>query len=431
MNDLFSRRQFLTAAGVAAASIAAPRLAASQEAPTAIYPPPGSWLTLESFGARGDGQTPDDAALEALLQAAGQGGDATIYLPGIYRLTRKAVIQGKSLKFIGRSSLGDSWSGFAFDQDGEIELRNCNGGIFENVGFRAQAGFRPEHDLVSMVDTSLTTFYGVQFDGSQADGVRYLRATGNSNGTRFINIRARGARGEYGFYLGGPLPADTKTGANIFDFSVFSIGAEGNCDAIVFDGSSGSARFSNGAMNFGRRAVWAKSTGFLYFSACGWENHSGDYTLQFDRAKNVSITGCYINGGLQIGEECSDFRVSSCTVSAAAFHGCEIGGMQVSLAGNIIRRNSVSEKFEYSGVKLLKSCVNVSVTDNVIAQESIFSKQKGANVQRNALQRYAIDSDAPSDRGNLISGNVLTEYTEAPIGGSVSEGPHIFGNRFE
>jgi len=419
-----SRRSFVVA-GALAGILATSKPVAARDALASLQ----QAITPEAFGALGDGVTPDDDAFKKLLDSIGDGRSATVLLPQCYRLDSEIEVRNRSIKFIGRSSQGSQWTGFRLGKRGAIALHKCNGTSIEDVGFRADPDFLPEHDMLSLFDSSQSSFTRTGFDGSKAEGVRYFRATGSSNLTRFIDLTARGASGEYGFFLGGPMPPDSKTGANIADFSVFSIGARGNCDAIVFDGSSGSVRFTNGAMNFGRRALWAKSTGFLYFSACGWENHTGDYTLQFDRAKTVSLTGCYINGGMQIREDCNDFRVNSCAINSSSYHGCEVAGMQISISDNIIRRNSTKERSTHSGIKLLDSCRNVSVANNLITKEWVFNRIKKENILRNALQRYAIDTDAPAAQGNIITGNVLTEFTEAPIGGAIPTGPHIFGNR--
>jgi len=428
VSAVLSRRRFLECAGAVGAVLALPKHLSAQEVQSVSRGMPSSWLTLESFGARGDGETPDDSAFESLLNSVGDDRSAVIYLPQRYRLEKPVRINGKSLALVGNANSGVGWTGFTFGGDGALNFERCAGCNIEKIGFRAQPGYTPEHDMVSLVDSSLATFDNVGFDGAQADGVRYLRATGSSNATRFINLRARGANGSYGFFFGGPMPSTPRTGANIIDFSVFSIGARDNCDAIVFDGSSGSARFTNGAFNFGRRGIWGKSVGFLYFNACGWENHEADYTLDFERASTVSIVGCYIQGGLRCSEAASSFRIGYNQIRAGRFNGIDIGGMQMLVSGNSISRNGIADRFQSSGIKIRDTAKNVNITGNTIARDWTWNRDTDQQTRQNGLQRFAIENDAPLSAGVLISDNLISEYSEAPIGGSVPSGPNIRNN---
>jgi len=384
------------------------------------------WYTPEMFGAVGDGVTDDTAAFTAMTAATGSNGHWK--LKSRYFLSAEILLQGKSVLIEGITYSGNNFTGFNFGGTGRLRLLNSSGVRVEKVGMRGTATLTPEWELLHMVGSANAVFQGVGFVQTNAPLGRYARITEGSNRARFIDIQASGARGEYGFFQGGPMPSDTATGASIMDFDTFSIGALDDCDAFVFDGGSGSARFVNGAMNFGRRAIWAKSVGFVYFTNCGWENHSGDYTMRFDSAKNIQIANCYINGGIQLADLSNDIRITNNIIRAGQFHGIEAAGMQINIHGNTFIRNSVSDPDTFSGIKLTSAAKNATVTGNQFPHEWGYDEDTETFGQFSTpLQRYCIDTDMPVDRG-MISGNYFEGYVTAPIGGTVPTGAHIFGN---
>lgn len=383
-------------------------------------------LSPEMFGAIGNGTADDTVAVQACIDAQRPSG--AIAIKGRYRITSQVIVQGKSLVFQGSAYSGNNYTGFVHSNNGQFYILNSSGCRFERIGFRADSSFAAQLDLFLLEGSSNMVFMGAGFVCTDAPAGCYMTITKGSNRIRFIEIQASGAAGAHGFFLGGPTPADTATGANIADFSVFSIGAAGNCDAIVFDGSSGSARFVNGAMNFGRRAFWVKSSGFLYITATGFENHTGDYTLQFDVCSNVSIVGCYINGGIMVGEKSRDFRIAKNQIRAAVYHGMSLSGAQLNVSGNNITRNSVQTQYVSSGIKIGATAKNVSIQDNNICKDWIVSNTTGEMVQQNGLQKYAIENDAPRTSGVIISGNLMNEYQTTAIGGLVPSGANIFDN---
>jgi len=384
------------------------------------------WYTPEMFGAVGDGVTDDTAAFDAMTAATGSNGHWK--LKSRYFLSDEILLQGKSVLIEGITYSGNNFTGFNFGGTGRLRLLNSSGVRVEKIGMRGTATLTPEWELIHMVGSSNAVFQGIGLVQTNAPLGRYARITEGSNRVRFIDIQASGARGEYGFFQGGPMPSSTTTGASIMDFDTFSIGALDNCDAFVFDGGSGSARFVNGAMNFGRRAIWAKSVGFIYFTNCGWENHSGDYTLRFDSAKNVQIANCYINGGIQLANLSNDIRITNNIIRAGQFHGIEAAGMQINIHGNTLIRNSVSAPDTFSGIKLTSEAKNATVTGNQFPHEWGYDEDTETFQQFSTpLQRYCIDTDMPVNRG-LITANYFEGYETAPIGGTVPTGAHIFGN---
>lgn len=381
-------------------------------------------LKPETYGAVGDGVTNDTAAVQQCIDAIAQNGQGRIVLSGQYKLTAEVTVNARSILFDGIAYQPSTRAtGFLMSEAGKLRLLNAEGTRFERVLFKAHTDKLTDTYLVELDSSSSIVFEGVGFDG--ASRCRHIKVANGSNRIRFFDIVASGAKGGHAWYF---------TNSNIFDFEAFSLGADTDTDLMLFEGFTGSARFTNFAMNFGKNAIVLQragtaAPGFFYFTAGGWENGSAS-VFRLLSGKNIQIVGCYIGAdssanpgadGIFIDREVSDVRIVGNVIRAHGRHGVNVRGMNVVIVGNNITRNSTETPNTAHGVNVESLSKGTMISGNNINAQYIWNEETNTQVIQNALQRYGIYVGASSSEV-VIQGNNLKGNETGAIGGNSSGG---------
>lgn len=401
----------------------------------------GSMLTPELFGAAGDGIADDTVAVQAMFNSAGNG--TVLLINGRYKISSPVTVNGKALHFLGHNrGNSDRYTGFAFTGTGCLVLQDADYCKLENIKLRCLPG-KANESYVFIADNSPNlVFQGVTIACENVAGSRGAAFRNGTNRFRAIDFTATGAQGDHLLYFGGTL----HNGADIIEMHQFALGAGDNTDLMLFDGQSGSAKFTNFAMNFGRNAVVVqrgadnRASSFFYFAAGGWENGKRG-PFRFLAGGNIQIVGCYIGSdssaianthGIYLGPQVSDVRIIGCVIRAHGGHGIFIdGACGVVVEGCNITRNGTQSPNGYDGIRISSGSQDIMIVGNNIGEQTVWDADAnggaGARVTNSAIQRYGIGNGA-STADIVIANNNLRGNTSGGIGGTQTTGPGIVNN---
>ena len=317
MTTHVSRRTMLTtaaAAGIAsAAGLAAGHPAyAISGVPSAVNDDGSPVLTPQQFGAVGDGQADDTAAIQAAINAArAQLNKIVVLPPGNYKVTSTIVVgdheydtPGEHLnRFVlrGYGMYGAESSKITFHHDGvgirwEASLGALHGIAFDapvktsnNVGIHVARTANTDDTDVTIVECSF---------------LRFNRAV-ESVGRGFLITNCKIAVCTTGISISWPTEGIQGSGVHLLPYGlrkwlITDNHFHSNFDAIVFngapDGNFRGALISNNLLDIGRRLFKGSLTNST-ISGNVIENGTGNAIIQIEAGgHNLTITGNVIGG---------------------------------------------------------------------------------------------------------------------------------------
>lgn len=266
-------------------------------------------VSVQDFGAVGDGVANDTAAIQNAINAFSSAG-GTLYFPaGRYRVTDTLTVLDKCVSFQGAGS-GQSnsiTSGSYIEFDG---LGTKNGLVFDNVdgasmrdmAIVAKASTRPTGGYLVVYQGTSGGFYHATWDNVMVDGGyngmwwkngfffhAYSCIWKNMNGDQVLLLN--------GVSNSNDAQAVTFVNCNIAAESTVPLSAV-TTDVVVLDGFAASTKFSGCSILFGRHGlVQRNSTGgdvprFTYFANGGFENCQGD-AIRLEAGDHFMMANAY------------------------------------------------------------------------------------------------------------------------------------------
>ncbi|HEX5591386.1 MAG TPA: glycosyl hydrolase family 28-related protein [Candidatus Limnocylindrales bacterium] len=221
--------------GPGAATSLVPRSASASGAPSAT---PEHLVDARGYGAVGDGEANDTAAIQAAIGAAAADGGGLVYLePGTYLVSQLKLAANVALHGAGTGRTTVR----AIGDDGlpTIVARGVGGVEISNLTVvgRGVAGGRGDEILVNLVDAIDARVIDVHIDRAQGIGLQ-VEGSGSSNGVyedvRITNtfIRGNGFHGVAFWFYAGPhhnrvegLTTDTSDGPGLMLDAGTTVGA--------------------------------------------------------------------------------------------------------------------------------------------------------------------------------------------------------------
>jgi len=312
----FSRRVLLTrggtlATGAGAALVGAVAIGATArrddgQPPAADATPTGETAyNVRQFGAKGDGDADDTAALQAAIDAAKKLGGTVFLPPGVY-LTGRLVLHS-------RIHLRGSGGGATV-----LRLKpGANSALLESAGFATLTG-RGGDGGITMFSVRDLTLDGNKAHNERAGyGMRFYAYGYELASVIIVNFRNDGIYSEWG--LSGALPVPSHqmeahiSGITSSDNDGYGVNFNGPHDSMLLN----CVAAGNGAAGF-RLATNSAGTSLVNSRAAGDRQNIG-----FDlAANNLSCMNCdaEINGGVGVRIARNDCRWFGGLVSGANHH---------------------------------------------------------------------------------------------------------------
>ncbi|MFC4852714.1 right-handed parallel beta-helix repeat-containing protein [Actinophytocola glycyrrhizae] len=319
MSDRINRRAMIrTAAGAGVAGVGGLALGGSaqaESAPPSLVNADGSpVLTPQQFGAVGDGEADDTAAIQAAIDAAGpQLNKIVVFPPGQYKVTSTLVVPDNEYEFPdsnlnrfvmrGYGMFGEEPSKIRFHHDGvgirwEASLGGIHGMAFDapqktssNVGIHVERSANTDDTDITIVECSF---------------LRFNRAV-VSVGRGFLFTKNKVAVCTTGVDISWPTEG-TAGGSGSVHLPPYGLRKwlitdnhfHSNFDAIVFnaapDADFRGAVISNNLLDIGRRLFKGSLTNST-ISGNVVENGTGNAIIQIDSGgHNLTVTGNVIGG---------------------------------------------------------------------------------------------------------------------------------------
>jgi len=266
-------------------------------------------VSVQDFGAVGDGVADDTLAIQNAISAFPAAG-GTLYFPaGRYRVTDTITVLNKCVSFQGDGSgqIASSTSGSYIEFDG---LGTKNGLVFDNVdgasmrdmAIVAKASTRPTGGYLVVYQGTSGGFYHATWDNVMVDGG--YNGMWWKNGFFFHSYSCiwKNMNGEQVLLLNGVSDIND---AQAITFVNCNIAAEQTVptsavttDCVVLDGFAASTKFSGCSILFGRHGLVQKNTTggdpprFTYFTNGGFENNQGD-AIRLEAGDHFMMANAY------------------------------------------------------------------------------------------------------------------------------------------
>src|SRR5882757_4040534 len=319
MTDRLNRRAMIrTAAGAGVVGVGGLALGGSAQAesapPNLVNADGTPVLTPQQFGAVGDGEADDTAAIQAAINAAGpQLNKIVVFPPGLYKVTSTIVVPDNEYEFPesnlnrfvmrGYGMYGAEASKIRFHHDGigirwEASLGAIHGMAFDapvktanNVGIHAERTANTDDTDITIVESSF---------------LRFNRAI-VSVGRGFLFTKNKVAVCTTGIDISWPTEGTDGTPGSVHlppyglrKWLITDNHFHSNFDAIVFndapDADFRGAVISNNLLDIGRRLFKGCLTNST-ISGNVIENGTGNAIIQIDAGgHNLTITGNVIGG---------------------------------------------------------------------------------------------------------------------------------------
>ncbi|MGN9783867.1 glycosyl hydrolase family 28-related protein [Nonomuraea sp. ZG12] len=431
MTDRINRRMMIRSAAagvVGVGGLAMSEAARAESAPPSLVDADGSpVLTPQQFGAVGDGEADDTAAIQAAINAArSQLNKIVVLPPGKYKVTSTLVVgdheyesPGEHLnRFVlrGYGMHGGEPSKITFHHDGvgirwEASLGGINGIAFDapqktanNVGLHFARTANTDDTDVTIVECSF---------------LRFQRAI-ESVGRGFLFINNKVAVCTTGIAISWPTEGVQGSGVHVLPYGlrkwlITDNHFHSNFDAIVFngapDGDFRGAVISNNLLDIGRRLFKGSLTNST-ISGNVIENGTGNAIIQIDAGgHNLTVTGNVIGG--------FDTTPGAWDPPRYAIHFTSgVSAKNVTISAN---------SFNWIGgsaIRFDQSADKISITDNSFDHWNLSNSSTHAAVLVNAdATRFAI-------LGNVISANPKPAGLPIRVTGTLSQS-NVVGNVFE
>lgn len=433
MTDQVSRRMMIAAAaaGIAgAAGLASAHPAQAISAVPSLVNDDGSVvLTPQQFGAVGDGQADDTAAIQAAINAARSRLNKIVVLPpGNYKVTSTLVVgdheystPGEHLnRFVlrGYGMYGAESSKITFYHDGVGILWQASLGALQGIAFDAPVKTSNNVGIhaartANTDDTDITIV--------ECSFLRFNRAV-ESVGRGFLITNCKIAVCTTGISISWPTEGIQGDGVHLLPYGlrkwlITDNHFHSNFDAIVFngapDGSFRGALISNNLLDIGRRLFKGSLTNST-ISGNVIENGTGNAIIQIDAGgHNLTITGNVIGGfdttpgAWDLPRYAIHFRAGvaakNVTISANSFNWID---------GSPIRFDDTADKISITANSFDNWNQSNSATHAVVLA--------GADANRFAILGNVISANPnPAGlpiriTGNLAASNVVGNVSEQP-----------------
>jgi len=384
-------------------------------------------VSVKDFGAKGDGQTDDIAAINAAIAYAKSTAYAggRIYFPdGVYLISSTINLTGSGFALVGQSVRGTTILA-GFTGSNIIQIGNSSGnddnekdGIY-NLHITSQtktkAGYAiwAEGVVNFIVDS-------VRIDGYLNGGIDIENPVGTTFGVYLSHLWIAGIQGE-ALTIGGQSNSQSTVVTDVFlsdsmilpgqsaaDCGICLFGAGGFYAAGVDITSQGSSHFNN-AIKIdpgGNTDVNAVMLSRVLADSSNNENISFQGTGPI---ADVTITNGWANtSGAGSGIVFNNPQIDGVTIAATAIdsnaqYGVVInsGAVNVAITGSRILNNSMSSSGSYDGIAVGSGVSGFSITDNQIGNGGWFNLSGHSDVH----QRWAVNINANAGGGFVVSNN--------------------------
>lgn len=359
-------------------------------------------VTLEQFGAVGDGVTADDSALREAIGYISEKGGGAIQLAGKkYLFAHSHSVKNVPIAIRG---IGSSWGGdagsviiHATGNKDFLEFSSCEGISLENfkcIGSGVTGGF--------------------QFKFSNGCRIGYLanlRLSGGFNSIHYgqsfymshFNVRWADFNGQQVLLCNGIDDVAVPQAMEYVQCQVSPSTANKNTDLFVMDGWSASMKFSQCAFLFGRHGITMKNSfgsttdpKFLYFNGGGFENGQGD-CLRLETGTHAMIGPCYISSdgdgsGIYVGPDFAGPLI----VSDAYIRGHGRDGIHISAnttCRTVISGGQISNNGSGSLTSFIVTEVNINTSTSATISTSTEHKLRVGDMIRVAGTGTSLDGN--------------------------------------